>query len=79
MELPEEALTEGETSADTVGKLLASLHGTRDASANWQEGVAKCIRLWGVVSNRDNNSCIFRYDKKRERERERERSALPSS
>ena len=34
VELPEEALTGGETTQDTVGKLLASLYGTRDASAN---------------------------------------------
>ena len=40
VELPEEALTEGETTQDTVGKLLASLYGTKDASANWQEEVA---------------------------------------
>ena len=31
VELPEEALGKGETSQDTVGKLLASLYGTRDA------------------------------------------------
>ncbi len=48
VELPEEALTRGETTQDTVGKLLASLYGTRDASANWQEEVAKCMAEWGV-------------------------------
>ena len=37
VELPEEALTAGETVVDTVGKLKASLYGTRDASMNWQE------------------------------------------
>ena len=35
VELPEEALGGGETTADVVGKLMASLYGTRDASANW--------------------------------------------
>ena len=34
VELPDEALAAGETSLDTVGKLLASIYGTRDASAN---------------------------------------------
>ena len=43
VELPEEAFAVGETSQDTVGKLLASLYGTRDASANWQE-VAKGMK-----------------------------------
>ena len=48
VELPEEALAAGETSLDTVGKLKASLYGTRDASMNWQEEVAKCMVKWGV-------------------------------
>ena len=47
IELPEEALAAGETAQGTVGKLLASLYGTRDASANWQEEVAKCMKEWG--------------------------------
>ena len=47
VELPEEALAAGETTQDTVGKLKASLYGTRDASMNWQEEVAKCMSLWG--------------------------------
>ena len=49
VELLGELLAAGETSQDTVGKLLASLHGTRDASANWQEEVAKCMKEWGFV------------------------------
>ena len=48
VELPEEALEGEETTTNTVGKLLASLYGTRDASANWQEEVIKCMREWGV-------------------------------
>ena len=43
VELPEEALASGETVADTVGKLMASLYGTRDVSMNWQEEVSKCM------------------------------------
>ena len=33
-----------------MGKLLASLYGTRDASANCQEEVAKCMKEWGYVT-----------------------------
>ena len=47
MELPEEALTAGETPQEAVGKLKASLYGTRDASMSWQEEVAKCMVKWG--------------------------------
>ena len=60
MELPEEALASGETTQDTVGKLLASLYGTRDASANWQEEVAKCMAEWGFVTGRY-NPCMFHH------------------
>ena len=48
VELPEEASEEGESAADVVGKLMASLYGTRDASANWQEEVNKSMKQWGV-------------------------------
>ena len=34
VEIPEEALVEEESTADVVGNLMASLYGTRDASAN---------------------------------------------
>ena len=58
VELPEEALAAGETVADTVGKLKASLHGTRDASMNWQEEVAKCMVKWGFKVGRF-NPCMY--------------------
>ena len=58
VELPEEALAGGETIQDTVGKLLASLYGTRDASANWQEEVAKRMAEWGFKTGRY-NPCMF--------------------
>ena len=58
VELPEEALGRGESTQDTVGKLLASLYGTRDASANWQEEVAKCMAEWGFVTGKY-NPCMF--------------------
>ena len=63
VELPEEALTEGETTQDTVGKLLASLYGTRDASANWQEEVAKCMAEWGFITGKY-NPCMYRHPSK---------------
>ena len=44
VEPPEEALKKGETVLDTVGKFMASLYGTRDASANWQGEVSKCMK-----------------------------------
>lgn len=58
VELPEEELTKGETVMDTVGKLMASLYGARDASANCQEQVAKCMKEWGFVSGMY-NPCMF--------------------
>ena len=54
VELPEEALQGDEAPQNTVGKLLASLYGTRDASANWQEEVARCMREWGFKVGRFN-------------------------
>ena len=60
VELPEEALEGEETTMSTVGKLLASLYGTRDASANWQEEVIKCMREWGFEVSRF-NSCMFQH------------------
>ena len=48
VELPEEALVDGESTAEVVGKLMASLYGTRDALANWQEEVNKSMRQWGL-------------------------------
>ena len=43
-----------------MGKLLASLYGTRDASANWQEEVAKCMKEWGFVTGLY-NPCMFHH------------------
>lgn len=45
--LPGVALAEGERLADIAGKLGASLYRTRDASANWQEGLGKPMAKWG--------------------------------
>ena len=60
VELPEEALSAGESVHDTVGKLLASLYGTRDASKNWQEEVAKCMASWGFITGKY-NPCMFHH------------------
>ena len=58
VELPEEALEGEETPQSTVGKLLASLYGTRDASANWQDEVSKCMKGWGVRSRKVQPLCV---------------------
>ena len=58
VELPEEALAAGETVVDTVGKLKASLYGTRDASMNWQEEVAKCMVKCGFKVGQF-NPCMY--------------------
>ena len=42
-ELPEETLSNGEAIAGIVGEPEASLYGTRDASADWQEEVNKSM------------------------------------
>ena len=60
VELPAEALAAGETTQDTVGKLMASLYGTRDASMNWQEEVAKCMLLWGFRTCKF-NPCLYMH------------------
>ena len=60
VELPEEALAAGETTQDTVGKLKASLYGTRDATMNWQEEVAKCMLLWGFRTCKF-NPCLYMH------------------
>ena len=43
VELPEEVMQRDEIPQNTVGELLASLYGARDASANWQPEVARCV------------------------------------
>ena len=52
-----------ETTQSTVGKLLASLYGARDASANWQEEVARCMREWGFKVWRF-NPCMYQHPSK---------------
>ena len=54
VELPGEALAKGETAADKVGKLEASLYGARDASANWPAEVSKSMQAWEFTAGRYN-------------------------
>lgn len=37
---------------------MASLYGTRDASANWQGEVGRCLKEWGFIARRY-NPCMF--------------------
>ena len=63
VELPEEALKVGETTQDIVGKLLASLYGARDVSANWQDEVARCMAEWGFITGKY-NPCMYHHPTK---------------
>ena len=64
VELPEEALGKGVTVVDTVGKLEASLYGTTDASAHWQEEVNKSMRAWALTAGRYNPFTYFNKGKR---------------
>ena len=52
VELPAEALSDGETAAEIVGFLQLSLYGTRDAAANFQEEVRKFMQRAGFAQSR---------------------------
>ena len=58
VELPKEDKTEMDIRHDQVGHLRMSLYGTRDASTNCQEEVAKDMRSWGFVRGRY-NPCLY--------------------
>ena len=58
VELPNEALAEGETAQDWVGHLQRSLYGTRDAAMNWQEEVAFQMAKWKFTRGRY-NPCLY--------------------
>lgn len=64
VELPEEAIEEGESAADVVSQLMASLYGTSDASANWQEEVNKSMKQWGSEMGK-RNPCTYFYAKRK--------------
>ena len=46
-----------------VGKVNLSLYGTRDASANWQEEVAMCMREWDFKVGKF-NPCMYHHPAK---------------
>ena len=54
VELPKEDRTEPDVRHDKVGHLRMSLYGTRDASYNWQEEVAREMRGWGFKQGKYN-------------------------
>ena len=58
VDVPEEAVEEGKSSTDLVDKLLASLYGARDASANWQVEVSKSMKQRGSKMGRY-NPCTY--------------------
>ena len=55
---------EGETTADVVGKLMASLYGTRNTAANWQEDVNKAMKKWGFEMGTHNPCTYFHAESK---------------
>ena len=61
VELPKEDRTEMDIRHDKVGHLRMSLYGTRDASTNWQEEVAKEMRKWGFMRGRY-NPCLYFHE-----------------
>ena len=58
IELPEEDLEEGETRENTVGLLLMSLYGTRDAATNFQNEVKKFMTQTGFAQGLY-NPCVY--------------------
>ena len=62
IELPEEDLKQNERNQDLVGALNMSLYGTRDAAKNWQDEVARMMKIWGFRQGRY-NPCLFHHEK----------------
>ena len=58
IEMPKEDMTESDIRHGKVGHLRMSLYGTRDASPNWQQEVAKEMRGWGF-SRGTYNPCLY--------------------
>ena len=46
VEIPDEDKTEADRQRDVVGVLNVSLYGTQDAARNWQEEVARMMKIW---------------------------------
>ena len=64
VEIPKEDLSEEDKRHDKVGHLRMSLYGTRDASMNWQEEVAKEMRKLGFTRGRYNPCLYFHQARK---------------
>ena len=64
VELPKEDRTEPDVRHDKVGHLRMSLYGTRDASYNWQEEVAKEMEGWGFRQGKY-NPCLYFHEGRR--------------
>ena len=62
IELPVEDLRENERGQDLVGVLNMSLYGTRDAAKNWQDEVARMMKIWGFRQGQY-NPCLYHHDK----------------
>lgn len=60
VEIPAEDRTDMDTRHDKVGHLRMSLYGTRDASTNWQEEVAREMSEWGFRRGRY-NPCLYSH------------------
>ena len=60
IELPEEDLEDGETRENTVGLLLMSLYGTRDAATNFQQEVKKFMTGNGFKQGLY-NPCVYHH------------------
>ena len=58
VEIPAEDKTDMDVRHDKVGHLRMSLYGTRDASTNWQEEVAREMNKWGFKRGRY-NPCLY--------------------
>ena len=60
IELPDEDLEPEDQGKDLVGKLKMSLYGTRDAAKNWQEEVARMMKVWGFTQGQY-NPCLYHH------------------
>ena len=58
VEIPDEDKTEADKQRDVVGVLNMSLYGTRDAARNWQEEVARMMKIWGFTPGAY-NPCLY--------------------
>ena len=61
VEIPSEDETVMVANHDRIGHLRMRLYGTRDASNNWQEEVAKDMREWGFTRGRNRPSLYFHH------------------